>query len=74
MKSKNLNIKIIKYSYWNHSREETKSNFIWVKERMKSRWLTGVRLTAPRDVEKMCRWLKDSFLTCMMAVSEHMDE
>lgn len=37
MKSKNLNIKTIKYSYWNNSVAESKSNFIQVKDRMKSR-------------------------------------
>lgn len=51
--------------------EEANSKFIQVKERMKSRWLTGVEvpLAAAGDVEEMCRWLRESFPKRMTAVS-----
>jgi len=77
MNRKNLNIRIITSTLTGIIRGgQSKSNFIQVKERMKSRWLigVGVRLTAAREgVEEMHGWLRGPFPKCMMAVSEHME-
>lgn len=75
MNRKNLNIRL-QILLLESFGVESKISLIQVKERMKSRWLTGdeLRLTAAReDVEELCRWLRESFPKHMTAVSEHMD-